>query len=60
MNVPLKQDDIGIRSRFKGYERKSCTFYHLVDGMGLSEFYASNIMWNIGSEMIEKQYSYVL
>jgi len=39
MDVPLKQIDIRIRSRFKGYKRKSSTFYYLAGVVGLSGFY---------------------
>lgn len=39
MDVPLALKDIGIRHGIKGYKRKSSTFCHLTDVVGLSAFY---------------------
>ena len=39
MDVPLKQNGIGIRSRFKGYERKSSTSCQQTGVVGLSALY---------------------
>ena len=38
MDVPLAHDYIGIQNRFKGYRRKSSTFSHQADVVGLSVF----------------------
>ena len=38
MDVPLALNDIGIRSGFKGYTRKSSTFSLQTDVVGLSAF----------------------
>ena len=39
MDVPLALNDIGIRSGFKGYKRKSSTFCHQADVVGLFVYY---------------------
>ena len=39
MDVPLALKDIGIRYGLKGFKRKSSTYYHLADAVGLSALY---------------------
>ena len=39
MEVPLALNDIRIRHGLMGYKRKSSTFYHLADAVGLSALF---------------------
>lgn len=44
MDVPLALKDIGIRHELKGYKRKSSTFCHLADVVGLSALFTMATM----------------
>lgn len=44
MDVPLALKDIGIRHELKGYKRKSSTFSHLADVVGLSALFTMTMM----------------
>lgn len=44
MDVPLALKDIGIRHGLKKYKRKSSTFCHLADVVGLSALFTMTMM----------------
>lgn len=44
MDVPLALKDIGIRHGLKKYKRKSSTFCHLADVVGLSALFTMATM----------------
>ena len=44
MDVPLVLNDIGIRHELIGYKRKSSTYYHLADAVGLSALFTMTTM----------------
>ena len=44
MDVPLALKDIGIRNGLMGYKRKSSTYYHLADAVGLSALFTMTTM----------------
>ena len=49
MEVPIALNDIGIRTGFKGYTRKSSTFNRKADVEGLSALYTGmeeKACWN--------------
>ncbi len=45
MDVPLAHYDIGIRHGLKGYKRKSSTYCHLADVVGLSALFTMTTLW---------------